>query len=76
MFPAVSLCVSVQSILWPRGKMLGGTSNLNYMIYMRGHPKDYDNWANKTGDDQWTYENVIPYFRKMEDYHGGFPNGN
>jgi len=60
---------------FPRGKGLGGTSMLNSMIYMRGHPKDYDNWASITGDPSWTYEALIPFFRKLENYHGHFPNG-
>ena len=55
---------------WPRGKSLGGSSNLNYMLYVRGHPLDYDNWANLTGDLTWSYENVLPYFKKSLDYHG------
>ncbi|MGQ0466388.1 MAG: GMC family oxidoreductase [Sporichthyaceae bacterium] len=49
----------------PRGKMLGGTSGINYMAYVRGHPGDYDLWASK-GNDGWSYEEVLPYFRKSE----------
>ncbi|XP_035716441.1 glucose dehydrogenase [FAD, quinone] [Folsomia candida] len=59
---------------WPRGKSLGGTSNLNHMIYMRGNPKDFDNWATLTGDPQWKYDNVLPYFKKFENYDGHFPS--
>ncbi|ODM98335.1 Glucose dehydrogenase [FAD, quinone] [Orchesella cincta] len=59
---------------WPRGKMLGGCSSINYMVYMRGNPKDYDEWANKTCDPRWSYTNVEKYFKKMEDYHGSFNN--
>ncbi|CAL8089869.1 unnamed protein product [Orchesella dallaii] len=55
---------------WPRGKLLGGSSNLNYMFYVRGHPLDYDHWANLTGDPQWNYENVLPYFKKSITYNG------
>ncbi|CAG7666064.1 unnamed protein product [Allacma fusca] len=55
---------------WPRGKSLGGSSNLNFMLYVRGHPLDYDNWANITGDPSWKYENVLEYFKKSQDYHG------
>jgi choline dehydrogenase-like flavoprotein len=55
--------------------LLGGTSTLNYMVYMRGHPQDFDHLANSTGDDGWTYENLIPYFKKFEDYHGHYKNG-
>ncbi|CAG7827198.1 unnamed protein product [Allacma fusca] len=59
---------------WPRGKALGGSSNLNYMLYVRSHPLDYDNWANITGDPTWSYENVLPFFKKSNDYHGHFYN--
>lgn len=48
------------------GKMLGGTSSLNYMVYSRGHPTDYENWADITKDPTWKWENVLPYFMKSE----------
>ena len=50
----------------PRGKMLGGSSGLNYMAYVRGHPGDFDAWA-KGGATGWSYEDVLPYFIKSED---------
>jgi choline dehydrogenase len=50
----------------PRGKMLGGSSGLNYMAYVRGHPGDFDSWA--AGDGKgWSYDDVLPYFLKSED---------
>jgi len=49
----------------PRGKMLGGSSGLNYMAYVRGHPKDFDSWAEQ-GAAGWSYADVLPYFRKSE----------
>jgi choline dehydrogenase len=49
----------------PRGKMLGGSSGINYMVYVRGHPGDYDAWA-KGGAAGWSYAEVLPYFRKSE----------
>ncbi|CAL8090579.1 unnamed protein product [Orchesella dallaii] len=58
--------------LWPRGKMLGGSSNLNYMVYVRGHKLDYDNWANMTNDETWSYKNILQYFKKSIDYNGEF----
>jgi choline dehydrogenase len=49
----------------PRGKMLGGSSGINYMAYVRGHPGDYDTWA-KGGATGWSYRDVLPYFKKSE----------
>jgi choline dehydrogenase-like flavoprotein len=49
----------------PRGKMLGGSSSINYMMYVRGHPGDFDAWA-AGGATGWSYDEVLPYFRKSE----------
>ena len=49
----------------PRGKMLGGSSSMNYMMYVRGHPGDFDSWA-AAGATGWSYAEVLPYFRKSE----------
>jgi choline dehydrogenase len=56
-----------RSLFWPRGKLLGGSSSINAMIYVRGAAADYDEWAQLTGDDAWAYANVLPLFRRGED---------
>jgi choline dehydrogenase len=60
-----------KSLIYPRGKVLGGSSSINGMIYMRGQAQDYDAWANATGDYSWKWDSVLPYFKKMEDHHLG-----
>ncbi len=54
-----------RSIYWPRGKVLGGSSAINGMIYVRGVPLDFDRWA-QSGARGWSYEEVLPYFRRAE----------
>ncbi|MGY1773058.1 GMC family oxidoreductase [Blastococcus sp. SYSU D00813] len=56
-----------RGLFWPRGKLLGGSSSINAMIYIRGAAADYDEWAELTGDPAWSYESVLPLFRRMED---------
>ncbi|MGO3224862.1 MAG: GMC family oxidoreductase, partial [Halomonas sp.] len=58
-----------RSLLYPRGKTLGGCSSINGMIYMRGQARDYDHWAEVTGDDAWCWENCLPDFIKHEDHY-------
>ncbi|MBR9905117.1 MAG: GMC family oxidoreductase, partial [Gammaproteobacteria bacterium] len=58
-----------RSLLYPRGKTLGGCSSINGMIYMRGQARDYDHWAEVTGDDAWRWENCLPDFIKHEDHY-------
>ncbi|ODU59657.1 MAG: choline dehydrogenase [Comamonadaceae bacterium SCN 68-20] len=53
---------------YPRGKVLGGCSSINGMIYMRGQARDYEQWAQLTGDDTWRWDNVLPAFRRHEDH--------
>ena len=60
-----------RSLIYPRGKVLGGSSSINGMIYMRGQSGDYDRWAELTDDPSWGWDEVLPLFKKSEDYHGG-----
>jgi choline dehydrogenase len=58
-----------RSLLYPRGKTLGGCSSINGMIYMRGQARDYDKWAELSGDDAWNWENSLSDFMAHEDHH-------
>jgi choline dehydrogenase len=57
-----------RSLRYPRGKVLGGCSSINGMIYMRGQRRDYDGWAAATGDDAWRWDACLPYFKRHEDH--------
>ena len=54
----------------PRGKVLGGSSSINGMVYVRGHAKDFDTWE-EMGADGWGFRHVLPYFKRLETSHGG-----
>ena len=64
--------VGNRSLHWPRGRVLGGTSSINGMLYVRGNPADYDGWA-QMGCRGWSYADVLPFFRKSERYMPGDP---
>ncbi len=59
-----------RSQFWPRGKVLGGSSSINAMVFVRGQPGDFDDWA-AAGNPGWSWREVLPYFRKLEDHPFG-----
>ena len=59
-----------RSLVYPRGKVLGGCTSINGMIYMRGQAADYDGWR-QMGNAGWGWDDVLPWFRKSEDHHKG-----
>ncbi|MGX9349642.1 choline dehydrogenase [Shimia sp. W99] len=59
-----------RELVCPRGKVIGGSSSINGMVYVRGHAGDYDHWA-ESGATGWGYADVLPYFKRMEHWHGG-----
>ncbi|KAG7204873.1 hypothetical protein KM043_005273 [Ampulex compressa] len=68
--PQANSCLGMidKRCAWPRGKALGGTSTLNYMIHTRGSKLDHDQWA-KLGNEGWSYEDVLPYYKKSEKFN-------
>ncbi|MCL6283178.1 choline dehydrogenase [Ruegeria sp. 2012CJ41-6] len=58
----------------PRGKVIGGSSSINGMVYVRGHAMDFDTWA-EMGADGWAYADVLPYYKRMEHWHDGGHGG-
>jgi choline dehydrogenase len=67
---AVEKGLNGRSLLYPRGRVLGGCSSINGMIYMRGQTGDYESWVKATGDDSWSWENALRRYKSFEDYHG------
>src|SRR3954447_3991106 len=59
-----------RSIVWPRGRVLGGSSSINGLIFIRGQHEDFDDWE-RLGADGWSYRDALPYFRRYERYRGG-----
>lgn len=63
-----------REMVTPRGKVIGGSSSINGMIYVRGHARDFDHWA-ESGARGWAYADVLPYFKRMENWHSGGHGG-
>ena len=63
-----------RTLVTPRGKVIGGSSSINGMVYVRGHARDFDHWA-ESGADGWSYADVLPYFKRMENWHDGGHGG-
>lgn len=61
-------------LVCPRGKVIGGSSSINGMVYVRGHARDFDHWRDE-GCDGWGYADVLPYFKRMENWHNGGHGG-
>ncbi|XP_065289154.2 4-pyridoxate dehydrogenase-like [Dermacentor albipictus] len=70
-----SLSVDDQVNRFPRGKVLGGSSSINHMIYARGNRKDFDRWASEYGAEGWSYDDVLPDFISIETSYLGINNG-
>lgn len=62
--------VNGRSLILPMGKVVGGGSSINVMIWARGHKNDFDFWAAETGDDSWSYASVLEIYKRIEDWHG------
>ncbi len=63
-----------RTLVTPRGKVIGGSSSINGMCYVRGHAHDFDHWA-ESGAQGWSYADVLPYFKRMENWHSGGHGG-
>lgn len=61
--------IAGRAIPWPRGRVLGGSSSINGLLYVRGQPQDYDGWA-QAGSSGWSWDEVLPYFRRAESWEG------
>lgn len=62
-----------RAIPWPRGRVLGGSSSINGLLYVRGQPADYDHWR-QLGNTGWAWDDVLPYFKRSETWHGDTPD--
>lgn len=67
-------CLYERNLYWPRGKVMGGSSSLNAMIYIRGHRMDYNKWR-ELGASGWGWDDILPYFKKAENQERGASDG-
>ena len=67
-FSCIDFVCPIQQCRLPHGRVLGGGSSVNGMLYVRGSPRDFDQWAHN-GCDGWSYQDVLPYFKKAEHMH-------
>ena len=65
--------IAGRAIAWPRGRVLGGSSSINGLLYVRGQPQDYDYWA-QLGCTGWSWDSVLPLFKRAETWHGVHSN--
>ncbi len=65
--------IAGRAISWPRGRVLGGSSSINGLLYVRGQPQDYDHWA-QLGCTGWSWDSVLPLFKRSETWHGEHSN--
>ena len=59
-----------RGIAWPRGRIVGGSSSINGLVYIRGQHEDFDDWQS-LGAKGWSYEDILPHFRRLENFQGG-----
>ena len=67
-------CLGGRQLACPRGRVIGGSSSINGMVYVRGHARDFDHWA-ESGARGWAYADVLPYYKRMESWHDGGHGG-
>jgi len=63
--------VKNREFYWPRGRVFGGSSSLNAMVYVRGNGHDQNRWAEEVGDEKWNYDHVLPYFKRAQKHQCG-----
>ena len=66
--------INGRAIPWPRGRVLGGSSSINGLLYVRGQHQDFDHWR-QLGNAGWSWEDVLPYFKRSESWHGNAKSG-